>query len=80
MLRPYRFCYGNRGRKRGASASGEMQKMQRRPQSPRLRAREDGEKPSPPRDCKAENFRREPLSYALNCCELQFGAAMGRPR
>ena len=27
----------------------------------RLRAREDGEKPSPPRDCKAKKFRREPL-------------------
>ena len=32
----------------------------------RLRAREDGEKPSPPRDCKAENFRRVPLSFEPN--------------
>jgi hypothetical protein len=57
-----------------------MQKLLRRPQSPRLRAREDGENPSPPRDCKAENFRREPLSHALNCSKLEFEAAMGRPR
>jgi hypothetical protein len=57
-----------------------MQKMQRRSQSPRLRAREDGENPSPPRDCKAEKFRRVPLSHALNCSKLRFEAAMGRPR
>jgi len=28
----------------------------------RLRAREDGEEPSPPRDCKAESFLRVSLS------------------
>jgi hypothetical protein len=35
----------------------------------RLRAREDGKKPSPPRDCKAESFRRVPLSLELNRCD-----------
>jgi hypothetical protein len=39
----------------------------------RLRAREDGEKPSPPRDCKAENFRRVPLSFEPNCSDSGLG-------
>ena len=46
---------------------------------PRLRAREDGEKPSPPRDCKAKNFWRTPLTRR---CEslLDSRHGSGRPR
>jgi hypothetical protein len=39
----------------------------------RLRAREDGEKPSPPRDCKEENFRRVPLSFEPDRCDSAWG-------
>jgi hypothetical protein len=39
----------------------------------RLRAREDGERPSPPRDCKAEKFRRVPLSFEPDRCDSELG-------
>ena len=44
----------------------------------RLRAREDGEKPSPPRDCKAKKFS----ARATDPCSesLEFDGGMGRPR
>jgi hypothetical protein len=44
----------------------------------RLRAREDGEKPSPPRDCKAERFRRVPLSSVMSCKRLRFETRDGK--
>ena len=43
----------------------------------RLRAREDGEKPSPPRDCKAEVFG---ASHCPAADVERFAARMGRPR
>jgi hypothetical protein len=44
----------------------------------RLRAREDGEKPSPPRDCKAEFFQRAPLSEAKNRSKPRFRVKDGK--
>ena len=49
----------------------------------RLRAREDGENPSPPRDCKAEQFRRAPLARAANrsrSIRCRDGKAAPQPR
>ncbi len=44
----------------------------------RLRAREDGEKPSPPRDCKADIFGACHCRLLLNRNESRFEACDGK--
>ena len=60
-----------------ASASGARAKPSAVHNHPRLRAREDGEKPSPPRDCKAKKFRRAATGSRARIA-WRFGAEVGK--